>query len=122
MIAGIYRFFEHRLSALEAAGIARERIVLDPGMGYFLASNAEPSLTALREIPRIREHFRVPAMVSVSRKSFLGTITGRDVAHRGAATLAAELFAAIQGVDYIRTHDVAALCDGLKVFAALTLD
>ncbi len=119
VVAGIYRFFEQRLNALEAAGIDRSRVILDPGMGYFLASNPEPSAMALREIPRLKQYFNLPVMVSVSRKSFLGTITGRAVGERSAATLAAELFAARQGADYLRTHDVAALRDGLKVLAAL---
>ena len=58
--------------------------------------------------------------MSVSRKSFLAAITGRDApARRGAATLAAELFAATHGADYIRTHDPAALRDALAVTAAL---
>jgi dihydropteroate synthase len=119
VIDGIYRFFRERLSALESAGIDRSRVILDPGMGYFLASNAEASVMALREIPKLKQCFNLPVLVSVSRKSFLGTITGRAVNERGAATLAAELFAALQGADYIRTHDAAALRDGLKVLAAL---
>ncbi len=119
VVAGIYRFFEPRLREFERAGIARERVILDPGMGYFLGSNANVSLMVLREIPQLKQHFNLPVMVSVSRKSFLGAITGREVGARGAATLAAELFAALQGADYVRTHDVAALRDGLKIFAAL---
>ena len=61
-------------------------------------------------------------MVSVSRKSFLGSITGRAPAERGAATLAAELYAAAHGADYIRTHDPAALRDALAVMAALAAE
>ena len=122
VVAGIYRFFEQRVRALESAGIPASRVILDPGMGYFLASNAEPSAMALREIPRLKQYFNLPLMVSVSRKSFLGTLTGRAVSERGAATLAAELFAALQGADYLRTHEVAPLRDGLKVFAALGSD
>jgi dihydropteroate synthase type 2 len=115
----VYRFFETRLAELVSAGIPRERLVLDPGMGFFLGSTPEPSLALLRELPRLRRRFALPVLVSVSRKSFLGSLTGRDVGQRGAATLAAELFAAARGVDYIRTHDVAALRDGLAVQAAL---
>jgi dihydropteroate synthase len=57
--------------------------------------------------------------VSASRKSFLRTLTGRDIAGSGPASLAAELFAAWQGADYIRTHDVAALRDALIVLNAI---
>lgn len=58
--------------------------------------------------------------MSPSRKSFLRAITGQDTAQVGAATLAAEIFAAWQGADYIRTHDVAAIHDALTVLKALT--
>ncbi|MGH8058578.1 MAG: dihydropteroate synthase [Candidatus Entotheonellia bacterium] len=120
VVEGIYQFFQERLQALRAVGITQDRVILDPGMGYFLGSNAEPSLLVLREIPRLNEMFHLPLLISVSRKSFLGTLTGRGIHERGAASLAAEIFAASQGVDYIRTHDVAALNDALTVLAALT--
>ena len=69
---------------------------------------------------RLKERFGLPVMISVSRKSFLGAITGRQSpGERGPATLAAELYAAAQGADYIRTHDPAALRDALAVTAAL---
>ena len=119
VIAGMYRFFDTRLKAMEADGMDRHRIILDPGMGYFLGSNPEPSIRALREIPKLKDRFELPILVSVSRKSFLGAITGRPVSERGSGTLAAEIFAAVQGVDYIRTHDVRALNDALAVLLAL---
>jgi len=120
-VAGrIDRFFAARLAALEAAGIARERLIVDPGMGFFLSSRPEASLRVLARIGELKRRFGLPVMVSVSRKSFLGAVTGgRDPAERGAASLAAELFAAAEGADYIRTHDPAALRDGLAVTAAL---
>lgn len=113
-------FFAARLAVLEAAGIARERLIVDPGMGFFLSSRPEASLRVLARVAGLKRRFGLPVMVSVSRKSFLGGVVGRsDPRERGAATLAAELFAAMEGVDYIRTHDPAALSDGLKVLAAL---
>lgn len=117
--AGIERFFGERLDALQAAGIARERLVIDPGLGYFLGSNPEPSLTALAGIRRLKARFGVPVLVSPSRKSFLRTLTGRGIANIGPASLAAELYAFWQGVDYIRTHDIAALSDALAVVGAI---
>jgi len=117
--ADIEGFFAVRIAALEAAGVARERLILAPGMGFFLGSHAEPSLRALRTLPALRARFGLPVLVSVSRKSFLGALTGAPVHERGAATLAAELFAAQRGADYIRTHDVRALRDGLAVLRAL---
>ena len=92
---------------------------IDPGLGYFLGSNPEPSLTALAGIRELKARFGVPVLVCPSRKSFLRTLTRKDAAHAGPATLAAEIFAAWQGADYIRTHDVAALCDALTVFGAI---
>ncbi len=116
----IQAFFADRVAALERAGIARERLVLDPGMGFFLSSRPEASLRVLAGLDRLKQAFGLPVLVSVSRKSFLRAVTGRSTAAAlGAATLAAELFAAEGGADYIRTHDPGPLADGLKVIAAL---
>jgi dihydropteroate synthase type 2 len=116
----IEAFFKQRIARLEAAGVVRERLILDPGMGFFLSERPEASLRVLANIGRLKAAFGLPVMVSVSRKSFLGSITGRQRPdERGAATLAAELYAAMHGADYIRTHDPAALRDGLAVMEAL---
>jgi dihydropteroate synthase type 2 len=89
------------------------------GHGTVSRVNSEPSLRVLRNIASLRERFGVAVLVSVSRKSFLRALTGRSVHERGAATLAAEIWAAAEGVDYIRTHDVSALRDALNVLAAI---
>jgi dihydropteroate synthase type 2 len=117
--AAIERFFAERLTALQAAGIARERLIIDPGLGYFLGSNPEPSVLALRRFRRLKTRFGMPVLVSPSRKSFLRALTGSGLERIGAATLAAELYAASQGVDFIRTHDVAAISDALTVVETL---
>jgi dihydropteroate synthase type 2 len=119
IVAAVESFLAERLAALRAAGVAVERVILDPGMGFFLGDSPEPSLRVLRALPELRARLGARLLVSVSRKSFLGALTGRGVHERGAATLAAELFAAAQGVDFIRTHDVAALRDALSVREAL---
>lgn len=119
---GIVSFFEERLNALLAAGVPPDRLVIDPGLGYFLGSTPGPSVTALARIGELKKRFGVPVLVCPSRKSFLRTITGTDLTKIGPATLAAEIFASWQGVDYIRTHDVAALRDALTVLDALTCD
>lgn len=119
VLAGIERFFAERLAALEAGGIARDRLIIDPGLGYFLGSTAEPSLRALAGVRRLKARFGLPVLVSPSRKSFLRTLTGSDLGQIGPATVAAELYAAREGADYIRTHDVAAIRDALTVFGAL---
>jgi dihydropteroate synthase type 2 len=116
----IHEFFTRRIAALEEARVARERLILDPGMGFFLSSRPQASLRALAGIDRLKRAFGVPVLVSVSRKSFLRAVTGRtEIAHTGAASLAAELYAAARGADFIRTHDPGALRDGLAVMAAL---
>jgi dihydropteroate synthase len=116
-------FFAERVARLAAAGIARERLILDPGMGFFLSTRADASLRVLTRLDRLKRMFGLPVMVSVSRKSFLAAITGREApGERGAATLAAELYAAGHGADYIRTHDPGALRDGLRVMAALAAE
>jgi dihydropteroate synthase type 2 len=113
-------FFATRIAALEAGGIARERLILDPGMGFFLGNDPASSFTVLAGLRRLGRAFALPVMVSVSRKSFLAAATGREAPlERGAATLAAELYAAANGADFIRTHNPAALRDGLSVMAAV---
>jgi dihydropteroate synthase len=113
-------FFVERLAALERGGVARERLILDPGLGFFLSKRPEASLRVLTGLDRLKREFGLPVLVSVSRKSFLRAITGRASAlETGAATLAAEIYAAETGADYIRTHDPGALADALRVMAAL---
>lgn len=115
----IERFFEVRIAALAQAGVARERLILDPGMGLFLGSDPDASFTVLRRIADLKAAFGLPVLVSVSRKSFLRRLVGRAVSDIGPATLAAELYAAGQGADFIRTHEPAALKDALRVWGAV---
>jgi dihydropteroate synthase len=120
VLAEMIAFFKERLTSLQNAGVTPDRVILDPGMGFFLGSNPESSIHVLKNISRLKESFNLPVLVGVSRKSFLGSIAGgRDVAERGPATLAAEIFLSYSGVDYIRTHDVRALNDALKVLKTL---
>lgn len=119
VVEHICRFFEARLAALEAAGVARSRVVLDPGMGFFLGSAPEISFGVLARLGEIRSRFGLPVLVSVSRKSFLRAVTGRGPAEAGAATLAAELLAAVAGADLIRTHEAAPLKDALAIWTAV---
>ncbi|NWH07294.1 MAG: dihydropteroate synthase [Alphaproteobacteria bacterium] len=114
----IFSFFDARLSALEGAGIARERLIIDPGMGFFLGTNPQTSLSVLRGLQALGQRYRLPVLVSVTRKSFLRQLVGASIASSGPVSLAAELFAATQGVAMIRTHDPRALRDGLTLWAA----
>jgi dihydropteroate synthase type 2 len=119
VLASIDRFFDGRVRALEGAGIARERLVLDPGMGLFLGGDGEASFTVLRELSALRRRFGLPLLVSVSRKSFLRRLTGRSIEEIGPATLAAELWVLLQGVEYVRTHEPRQLTDALRVWGHL---
>lgn len=115
----LFAFFDDRLGALERAGIARARIVIDPGMGFFLGTDPEVSLAVLRGLGRLKDRYALPLLISLSRKSFVRRLAGVDVAGAGPATLAAELFAASQGADFLRTHDVGAFKHAFAVWSAL---
>ena len=114
----ILSFFEKRLEHLVREGIKKERLILDPGMGFFLGSNPEPSLKVLKEINRFKQ-LGQKLYVSTSRKSFIGSILGRTINERGIGTLATEIWAVLQGVDYVRTHDVKPLNDALRMIQAI---
>lgn len=115
----IVAYFEQRLRSLEAAGIHRERLVLDPGLGFFLGDTPEPSLIALSRLAELKAHFGLPVLICPSKKSFLRAVAERPLGAIGPATLAAELFAVSQGADFIRTHEPRQLTDALKVWEAL---
>ncbi|WP_265672230.1 dihydropteroate synthase [Klebsiella grimontii] len=112
-------FFDARIAALTGAGIKRNRLVLDPGMGFFLGAAPETSLSVLARFDELRLRFDLPVL-SVCFAQILSARAHRpwsgDV---GAATLAAELAAAAGGADFIRTHEPRPLRDGLAVLAAL---
>ena len=113
----ILSFFDKRLNALTAAGVAPDRLILDPGMGFFLSSNPETSLTVLGRLPELADAFGLSLLVSVSRKSFLKALARPDGPED--ASVAAEMFAVRQGASYIRTHAPAPLREGLQVLESL---
>lgn len=116
-VEAILGFFQRRVAELEAAGVARERIILDPGMGFFLGANPATSFRVLARLDELKA-LGLPLLVSVSRKSFLRAVAGVSAEEAGPATLAGELWAAAQGCDYIRTHDPKALKQAWAVWAA----
>jgi len=120
LIDRILVFFEDRISALTGAGVARERLILDPGMGLFLGTDKDASFTVLRGIPQLKRAFGLQVFISVSRKSFLRRVIGKPPLESGPASLAAELFAAQQGVNCVRTHEPGPLKDALAIWRALT--
>jgi dihydropteroate synthase type 2 len=117
----IETFFDARIADLEKSGIARKRLIIDPGMGFFLGSSPDASVAVLKDLRRLARRYDLPVLVSVAKKSLLRALTGRKLAEIGPANLAAELGAVSQGVDYIRTHDVGDLADALTIWRALGL-
>ena len=105
-----------RIAAAEAAGIQRERIVIDPGFGF--GKTLAHNLALLRELKKLTE-LGVPVLAGLSRKSMLGAITGQDVEHRVHASVAAALLAVQRGAKIVRVHDVRATADALKIWNAV---
>lgn len=109
-------FLRERIAAAEAAGIARERIVIDPGFGF--GKTLAHNLDLLRGLESFRA-LGVPVLAGMSRKSMLGAITGREVGERVAASVAAALLAVQRGAAIVRVHDVRETVDALKVWRAV---
>jgi dihydropteroate synthase len=108
-------FLAARVAACERAGIARNRIVIDPGFGF--GKTVEHNLELLRRLPELAQP-GLPVMAGWSRKSSLGKITGRDPQERLAGSLAAALLALQRGARILRVHDVAATRDVIAVWEA----
>lgn len=109
-------FLAARMAEGVARGVAPERIALDPGIGF--SKRAEQSIAALRALPLLTSLGR-PLYIGVSRKSFLGQLTGRPVEERLPASLGAAVAAVALGARIVRTHDVAATRDALLAAEAL---
>jgi len=115
VVADVKAFLAERIEAAVAAGIALERIEVDPGIGF--AKTIEHNLELLARLRELTALGR-PLVVGTSRKSFLGTITGRETAERVPATLATVVMAYERGASMFRVHDVAPARDALAVAAA----
>jgi len=116
VVAEVMRFLGGRADAARAAGIARERIVVDPGFGF--GKKPEHNLELLRALRSIGE-LGYPVLAGLSRKSTLGALTGKPVSERVAASVAAALLAVQHGARIVRVHDVAATRDALAILAAV---
>jgi dihydropteroate synthase len=119
VVAEVHGFLTERVAAAEAAGIRRDRIVIDPGFGF--GKTLAHNLVLLRELGRLND-LGVPILAGLSRKSMLGALTGRDVGQRLAASVAAALIAVQRGAGIVRVHDVGATVDALKILAAVNGD
>lgn len=106
-----------QVERLHALGMTRERIILDPGIGF--GKRVADNLALLKGIPQLKR-MGYPVLIGVSRKGFLGTLTGgRSVEERLPATMAANAYAALAGADILRVHDVAEAVDMKRVLIAI---
>jgi len=119
VVGGVAAFLAARRDAAVAAGIALDRITLDPGIGF---GKTPAHNLALSVHQRRLRALGCPLLLGWSRKSTLGQVTGRAVGERLAASVAAALAAVHQGASIVRVHDVAETVDALKVWRALTSD
>ncbi len=120
VIATVRTFLAARIAAAVAAGTARERIIIDPGLGHFVSSDPFYSyeiLARLRELTDL-----APVLVSPSRKSFLAGPSGLPPSERLPATVAASVLAALRGASFIRTHDTGSVKQALERTRALPHD
>lgn len=116
----VMTYLADRVARALDAGLENTRLCLDPGIGF--GKTLEHNLTLLRQLGLLRQ-LNLPILLGVSRKSFLGLLTGRPVGERLAATLAAQAFALVRGdADVIRAHDVREAVDLVRVVTALTAD
>jgi dihydropteroate synthase len=116
VVADVRGFLDARVAACLSAGIPREKICIDPGIGF--GKLPEHNLALLAGLAGIGEP-SLPVMVGVSRKSLVGMITGRPPADRLAGSVAFAALAVVRGARIVRAHDVAATVDAVKVAAAL---
>ena len=116
VVREVREFLLARARACEDAGIAPERVVVDPGFGF--GKTLAHNLALLRALPDLASA-GYPVLAGLSRKSSLGTITGRPVDERMAASLAAALAAVARGASIVRVHDVRETVDALKVWHAI---
>ncbi len=113
VVAEVLAFLKERVQALRAAGVAIQRIVVDPGFGF--GKSLEHNLELLRRLDGFGATGAI-LLSGISRKSMLGRITGRDVGERVHASVAAALIAVEKGARIVRVHDVAATRDALAVW------
>lgn len=116
VVAEVAAFLRGRAEALEAAGIARSRIALDPGFGFGKA--LEHNVALFRAIPALAA-LGYPLLVGVSRKRMIGDISGRAVGERTAGSVAAALLAAQNGASIVRVHDVKETVDAIRIWQTL---
>jgi dihydropteroate synthase len=116
VVGEVKAFLAERVEIAVAAGVAEERIWLDPGIGFGKA--LEHNLELLRRLGELRELGR-PLVIGTSRKSFIGRVDGSEVGDRVGGTIASSVLAAAEGADVLRVHDVAEIGQAMRVARAI---
>jgi dihydropteroate synthase len=116
VVEDVKAFLAERVEAATAAGVAEERIWVDPGIGF--GKNLEHNLELLRRLGELRDLGR-PLVVGTSRKSFIGKLDGSTAEDRIGGTIASSILAAAEGADVLRVHDVAEVAQAARVAAAI---
>lgn len=116
VVADIIEYLQARATACEAAGLSRDRLLVDPGFGFGKTLDHNVALLArLDEFARLG----LPVLVGLSRKSMVGALAGRDVGERMPASVAAALLAVQRGARIVRVHDVGPTVDALTIWQAV---
>jgi dihydropteroate synthase len=116
ILADIEGFFARSLDLADRAGIARDRIVLDPGIGF--GKTAEQSIAVLGRLDRLAA-FGLPLLVGLSRKRFIASISPSEPGQRLGGSIAGNVLAALSGAAIVRVHDVAETVQALRIVAAI---
>ena len=118
VVGEVVRYLKERAAECIAAGIAPQRITLDPGFGF--GKNLQHNIALMRHLPELMAETGFPLLIGVSRKSMIGELTGEaDAAARVHGSVAAALASVARGAQIVRVHDVKATADALKVWDAL---
>lgn len=120
VVREVIDFLGERVAAMTAAGIARDRICVDPGFGF--GKTVAHNYALLKNLSVIKRELDLPVLAGLSRKSMVGAVTGRPVDQRLAGSLAAALAAVARGARIVRVHDVKETVDALAVWQAATPD
>ena len=108
----VYGFFEERVNQCRAAGIKKERLCIDPGFGF--GKTLQNNYELLKNLANFSQ-LDIPILIGLSRKSMIGDVVGRAVGQRLAGSITAAVHGLIEGANIIRTHDVAATMDAIRV-------
>ncbi|HEZ5641828.1 TPA: dihydropteroate synthase [Neisseria meningitidis] len=121
VVGEVARYLKTRSETCVAAGIAPQRITLDPGFGF--GKNLQHNIALMRHLPELMAETGLPLLIGVSRKRMIGGLTGEaDAAERVHGSVAAALASVARGAQIVRVHDVKATADALKVWEALGIN